>query len=103
MYINIKYITPGFLVYYATVEQDNVGTDNISSIFVSRIEMALAMLVLSVLKSVTDKALVANVFPMSPIVVKVVSPATGHMVFVSWYYGSWNEHIYHDQIDTLVT
>ena len=69
----------------ATVEQDKVGTDNISSIFVSRTEMALAMLVLSVLKSVTDKALVANVFPMSPIVVKVVSPATGHMVFVSGY------------------
>ena len=82
-YIKIKYITPGFLVYYTTVEQDNVGTDNISSIFVSSTEMALAMLVLSVLKSVTDKALVANVFPMSPIVVKVVSPATGHMVFVS--------------------
>ena len=47
--------------------------------------MALAILVLSVLKSVTDKALVAKVFPMSPIVVKVVSPATGHMVFVSGY------------------
>ena len=77
-----------FLVYYATVEQDNVGTFNISSIFVSRTEMALAMLVLSVLKSVTDKALVAKVFPMSPIVVKVVSPATGHMVFVSGYYGN---------------
>ena len=77
-----------FLVYYATVEQDKVGTDNISSIFVSRTEMALAMLILSVLKSVTDKALVAKVFPMSPIVVKVVSPATGHTVFVSGYYGS---------------
>ena len=65
--------------------------------------MALAMLSLRVLKSVTDKALVANVFPMSPIVVKVVSPATGHMVFVSGYQGSLNERIYYDQIDTFVT
>ena len=72
-----------FLVSYATVEQDKVGTDNISSIFVSRVEMAFAMLTLSVLKSVTDKALVASVLPMSAIVVGAVSPVTGHMVFVS--------------------